>query len=171
MHAPLQNLIAAARAAEKRAKKHYNKSAFAVSLLKRSGETTEWGARWCDGALELSRRFRQLRENEALSGKFPYALAELLEPYREWESGTSRTEKPLVRKDGFNIEKIFELELQHVCVRQGRKGWADSDEGKKFMELAINNYLGALLNAGNRRLADFVGPFVTTAFLDRGAEN
>ncbi|MDO8945354.1 MAG: type III-B CRISPR-associated protein Cas10/Cmr2, partial [Desulfobacterales bacterium] len=51
--APLQDVVRAAQAAEKRAKNQLGRSAVAVTLFKRSGETNEWGAKWDSGGLDL----------------------------------------------------------------------------------------------------------------------
>ena len=50
---PLQDVVRAAQLAEKRAKMRLGRSAVAVTLFKRSGETIEWGVKWDDGGLEL----------------------------------------------------------------------------------------------------------------------
>lgn len=46
---PLQILLEAARQAEKRAKEHYDRDAFCIRLVKRSGETVMAGAKWTAG--------------------------------------------------------------------------------------------------------------------------
>src|SRR5690606_21367369 len=86
--APLQDVVRAAQAAEKRAKRDEGKGglgrgAVAVTLYKRSGEILEWGCRWNDGGLSLFRVLLCGLQEGALSTKFPHRLIELLEPYSE----------------------------------------------------------------------------------------
>jgi hypothetical protein len=154
MHAPLQNLVEAARQAEKRAKQEYGKSAFAISLFKRSGETIQWGAKWDSHAIELAGQFAALSAGDKppLSAKFPYALARLLRAYAI--DDTFR----IVPNNGFDPFDVFPAELAH-CVKQQDKG-----DLKTFKELA-DAYLG---DCENRRLDDFLGPFLTTTFINRG---
>jgi hypothetical protein len=154
MHSPLQNLVEAARAAEKRAKKEYDKAAFAVSLFKRSGETIQWGAKWDSAAIELAGEFAALSAGDKplLSAKFPYALARLLRAY-----ATDDTFR-IVPTSGFDPFDVFPAEFAH-CVRQQGK-----DVPEAFEELA-EDYLG---QCEGRRLDDFLGPFLTTTFINRG---
>src|ERR1035441_1892046 len=78
---PLQDVVRAAQDAEKRAKKELGRSAVAVTLFKRSGETIEWGCKWAGGGLELYRAIADALNAKKLSAKFPYRAAELLLPY------------------------------------------------------------------------------------------
>lgn len=154
MHAPLQNLVEAARAAEKRAKKDYGKSAFAVSLFKRSGETIQWGAKWESRAIALAEQFTQLTEDDRLSAKFPYALARLLRAY------AIEKNYKIEQKNGFNPFEVFPAEFAH-CIRQQGEGIPEN-----FFEIA-KQYL---TQCKGRRLDDFLGPFLTTVFIHRGGD-
>ncbi len=153
MHAPLQNLVEAARQAEKRAKHEYGKSAFAISLFKRSGETIQWGAKWDTAAIELAQCFaNNSGAGKPLSGRFPYALAELLRAYAMDDGFRIKT------ANGFDPFKVFPAEFAHVVSQQG-KNVPDT-----FATLA-----GKYLNdCKYRRLDDFLGPFLTTTFINRG---
>ena len=153
MHSPLQNLVEAARVAEKRAKKDYGKAAFAVSLFKRSGETIQWGAKWESKAIALADSFADLSgAGNPLSAKFPYALARLLRAY------AIDPEFRIVRSNSFDPFAVFRAEFAHVVKQQGR------DVPDMFVPLA-NEYLD---QCENRRLDDFLGPFLTTTFIQRG---
>jgi len=177
MHTPLQNLIEAAREAEKRAKKAdakggYGKAAFAVSLFKRSGEVQQWGAKWrqSDGsapALELATEFARLSMADGsrpaiLSNRFPYTLARLLAPYAE-RAGSSEFKIEAV--NGFDPIQVFPREVQHAVRQHSPDGWPKG-EGKAFLAL-IQQHLEA---CRSHRLDDFLGPFVTTSFLNRNEE-
>ncbi|VVM05289.1 type III-B CRISPR-associated protein Cas10/Cmr2 [Methylacidimicrobium tartarophylax] len=153
MHSPLQIVVEAARAAEKRAKSHYKRSAFAVSLFKRSGEILEWGANWDSGAIELLEQFASLTREKKLSGRFPYALASLLRRYEPVE-GAQRTKID---------SALYSADLKFVATRQAAESFSPA-EREELLSLA-GRYLE---NCGKeeRQLNDFLGPFLTTAFLE-----
>lgn len=84
--APLQDVVHAAEAAQKRAKRPVergggDRDAIAVSLFKRSGEINEWTCRWNSGGLELAQRILDGLEKEIFSGRFPHALHGAVKPY------------------------------------------------------------------------------------------
>jgi hypothetical protein len=78
VHAPMQDVIQAARDAESAAKRVPGKAAFCLSVLKRSGESAELAAPWNSGVIgvwdELDRKIH------ILSGRFPYRVIQLLKP-------------------------------------------------------------------------------------------
>ena len=157
---PLQAIVREAQGAEKRAKAKvekggYDRAAFAVSLLKRGGETIQWGAKWDSGALELYGLYCELRAAKKLSGRFPYALAGLLAPYE-------------LAKGGFDkADEIIRTELAHVMERQGNwKGKEDPDR----IDFA-NSASGYLAKLPDNRLEDFVHLFLTAAFIERSPDN
>ena len=79
---PLQDVVRAAQLAAKRAKRPpLARSAVAITLFKRSGETIEWGCKWESGGLELYRAISDAMAGGELSGKFPHRVVELLSPY------------------------------------------------------------------------------------------
>ncbi len=78
---PLQDVVQAARLAEKRAKTTLGRSAVAVSLFKRSGEITEWGCKWDGGGLPLYHATARALLTDQLSAKFPHRLCEILTPF------------------------------------------------------------------------------------------
>jgi len=153
---PLQHLVKEAQSAEKRAKKEYNRSAFAISLMKRGGEQINWGAKWEWNAIELFDNYCELRKSydikkkrgsNACSSRFPYALAALLKPYKldnEFES-----------IDLKRARDIISIELIHVMEQQG---------GGDLSKLC-DKYLKKLEN--ELKLDDFVKLFLTAAFIER----
>ncbi|MBQ7176838.1 MAG: type III-B CRISPR-associated protein Cas10/Cmr2 [Victivallales bacterium] len=165
---PLQSIVAEARNAEARAKKHYGRAAMAVSLLKHSGEIVHWGAKWTSGALKLYNKYTALRELEtdAAGARFPYALAALLDGYG-FEDG--------VFMDGFTPKEVFLSEFEHV-LRQQMKDVPEEDKNpltrndkKTLRELAVAYLDNLLLEASSRKdaLADFGKLFLVAAFLER----
>lgn len=84
---PLQDVVAAARGAENRAKNTLGRDAFSVCLMKRSGEIAEWGAKWGSGACELVDLWQKLIQEQKISAKGAHRYAELLTPYLRSRSG------------------------------------------------------------------------------------
>lgn len=159
---PLQAVVREAQHAEKRAKadakntEGYNRAAFTVSLLKRGGETVHWGAKWDWNALDLYDSYCEFRNNftarktsgpDAISGRFPYALANLLRPYR-------LAEKEELHQD-FNARAIIAEELETVFERQGGAN----------LRPKCSAYLKHLEDTG--KLQDFANLFLTAAFIER----
>jgi hypothetical protein len=175
MHTPLQNLVEAAREAEKAAKREYRdkkSGAFAAQLFKRSGEILRWGARWSDDAVKLADLFGQLTDDEKLSAKFPYALAANLRPYPQTPHPTLEAKpKPfrIESANGFDPLEVFAREFEHVLRQQSDDKWRSADvnnEASTFRTLA-QTYLK---ECHHRGLDDFLGPFLTTTFIRRASD-
>ncbi len=123
--APLQDVVQAAFAAEKRAKKLSGKHAFAISAFKRSGEITEWDARFdapgdhADndkhhrGATDALHWILHAIDEEILSAKFPHRLIQLVEPYR--------SNRGIEDASGFDAIATIERDLDTVIDRQRGK--------------------------------------------------
>jgi CRISPR/Cas system-associated protein Cas10 (large subunit of type III CRISPR-Cas system) len=157
MHAPLQGLVRAAREAEQRAKSALGRKAFAVNVYKRSGEILAWGGKWDAGALPLFRAFLARSKAGEISGKFAYALDELIAPYRN--TGSLRDAQ------GFDVKRVASLDLERVLDRQ------IGDKAKKAtiveeLRTLARNYLHHL---DDKKVAgDFPLLFRTAAFILRG---
>lgn len=186
--APLQDIVRAARAAEKRAKRDASsggegRSAFAVTLMKRSGETIEWGGKW-KGGLELYRAMVRAMDRSELTGRFPYRLVELLEGYLTEAAPLQRElEKDELRAGAahrdFPVRDIILLEFDH-CLRRQREprspaGQDAADGWLGGLREAAVEYLHSLTAAGvaetevERRLRAFIGLCQTVAFAHRTA--
>ncbi len=172
-NAPLQMLVKEAQKAEKRAKGIYDRAALAINVYKRSGEIIEWGCKWESGALELMAEVTRLSNEEKLSGRFPYALAALLQPYALEESDHEALAA---------MRSVIEKEVEHVLSRQGAelKG-----EREPLLE-KINAWLASCLlspesNSGDSRPKtqdpetekpdlrpqDFINLFLVETFMNR----
>lgn len=162
---PLQALVREAQAAEKRAKNRYAKDskgdyqggAFALSLMKRSGEIIEWGGKWdyeTVKPIELYRLYTKMDELDEASSRFPYALAELLAPYR---LSSEKNRSISVEQ----LKEIIHKEYEHVRGRQKLSG--DSSDQEKLDHLA-HNYLFSL---DEKSLEDFTSLFLASAFINR----
>lgn len=120
--APLQDVVRAAQAAEKRAKKAVaekglGRSAVAVTLFKHSGEIIEWGCKWEDGGLDLYQAIAEALLSGGLSSKFPHRVVELLDPYLTW-----KTQEPDCSFDKV-VDEIIAREIGMVCDRQRGPNW------------------------------------------------
>jgi hypothetical protein len=159
---PLQDCVQAAHAAEKRAKRArdaggFARNAVALTLLKRSGETIEWGASFAEnGGLELLMEFQRLyRLPKGIAGKFPSRIAGLLSRFDSVPEGlklTSEIREVVIRE----IEWAWD-QMESAKVLQGNKAG--------FFKL-IDGYLNHLIEHG-RPLADVWKLFGTEAFLKR----
>lgn len=114
---PLQDVVREALAAERRAKKDLGRSAVAVTLLKRSGETIHWGCHWNDGGLDVFTSVLDAIATGAVSRRFPHRLVGLLEGYLG-ESDPSQAEH-LEPAPNFPTLDIIHAETLHVLDRQG----------------------------------------------------
>ena len=147
---PLQRTVQEARHAEKRAKQDRGRAAFAVSLLKRSGEIIHWGGKWDSDAYALYELYTKMAAPEEASSRFPYALAQLLQPY-ELSKGTLADFKNVVFK-----------EFQHIRSRQLL---CEEEDTNKEFDLFAKRYLDHLFGHGNP--ADFTNLFLASAFINR----
>ena len=152
-NAPLQMLVREAQKAEKHAKKAYSRGALALALYKRSGEIVEWGCKWDDGeskvAVELMRLITACSagNNPPVSGKFPYALAQLLQPYQ-------------LKGAMSDMLEIILAEFGHVVGQQAN---GLSMEQKERLCLLAEKWL--LQTSG--KLEDFINLFLAETFINR----
>lgn len=139
--APLQDVVKAAQAAEKRAKRSkeeggLGRAAVAISLFKRSGEILEWGTRWSDDTKkEDSAGYRLLHTlldalgpKGKLNGRFPHKLEALLKVYLP--GSTSIRTDPEFES---SFPEVIRLELDH-CLKRNAGG--DLDESARQLFLA-----------------------------------
>jgi CRISPR-associated protein Cmr2 len=142
--APLQMLVKEAQKAEHAAKNRYGRSALALSLYKRSGEIIEWGCKWeAGGALELMAEITSLTSRGKLSGRFPYALATLLQPY------ALHGKHP-------HMLPVIKAEIRHVLSRQGHD-----------LTAGLAERIDVYLDSTKERLEDFVNLFLAETFINR----
>jgi hypothetical protein len=130
---PLQDAIRAAQQAEKRAKNQLGRAAVALTVMKRSGEITQWGAKWQSGGLELFRAIAELLNQDALSDKFPHRICQLLDPYRQ--AGGSRIEDAT----DFPAAEIIAQEFGFAITRQSATGCAASN--REILIPLLKDYL------------------------------
>mgnify|MGYP000877782311 CR=1 FL=1 len=157
--APLQDVVRAAQAAEKRAKKHGSeKNAFAVSVFKRSGEISEWEGAFREPAtLAVFGDLLRLMKDEILSSKFPHKLLEFIVPYRS----TGKMQD----YDSFDFIEAVNHDCELVIDRQRGKNY-NKDEGKRFHEL-MEAYLKTLSGTTTQKHQQLSGFLTVAAFLAR----
>lgn len=177
--APLQDVVRAARDAERRAKRDSTQgglgsAAVAVTLMKRSGEIIQWGTRW-EGGLTLYQTLRSALEEGRLSGKFCHRWIELLEAYLVERTGLMGRSSAGQTPAFTEVDDVIRRELEHVLSRQrGDRFPADPAERQSFLagiRSALQTYLGALSDAKvsspERRLQSVIGLCQTCAFAHR----
>lgn len=146
---PLQDVVRAARAAEKRAKSQLGRAAVAVSLFKRSGEITEWGAKWDSGGLELYEAIAGRLDSEALGNRFPHRICQLLEPYRTDASPLMARKKTLRETRDFDAHSVICQEFGFAISRQSRPG--RQNENREHLMPSLEAYLAGLRKAREER--------------------
>ncbi len=153
--APLQDAVEAARRAESRAKSTLGRNAFSISLMKRSGEIIEWGARWDSGARQLLDTWQECIENGLISTKGAHRYAELLTPYMSRQSALVQYEQ----HSPYNTAavRIAQLEFDSMLERQWT-GSKDSPARDKLRQ-ALQVYTDKLVqekkaNSGEYRVSN-----------------
>ena len=169
---PLQDVVRAAQAAERRAKKQLGRSAVAVTLFKRSGETIEWGARWESGGLQLYRAIALGLESEQLSGKFPYRFAELLSPYVTETTPLVKVANMVQTVHKFNNgADVVRVEFAHVLSRQRGPSFPSAKLASELLvsslKADLDNYLAGLETKPEEMLQYVIGLCQTVAFAHR----
>lgn len=161
---PLQQLIHAAQAAEKKAKNDYGRAACQVRLLKRGGEETHWGFKWASPALPLYVRFSELskREKRSIAGGFPAALAQRFTNY----GLLSEHKTPF--NDTF-LEQLPELLKREFADVMSRQASELSGEERGDLQTRFNHLIE---DAGDSRqitarAEDILKLFLASAFLHR----
>ncbi|WP_009960617.1 type III-B CRISPR-associated protein Cas10/Cmr2 [Verrucomicrobium spinosum] len=189
VYTPLQDLIQAARTAEERAKNVVGRKAFSVTLMKRSGEITEWGAQWDSQGLQLCEQIAACLTEGTLASRFPHRVCALLEPYRSRKTGLTRSlpQSSQASLDAFTVaeaEEVIHREFEFAIARHA-KSYPDTSSSPP-LSATLKSYLSAILKqwntAGEDRkngsaprepsavqqlLSDVIGLCTTVAFAHR----
>ncbi|MFZ4767290.1 MAG: type III-B CRISPR-associated protein Cas10/Cmr2, partial [Roseimicrobium sp.] len=114
---PMQEVIQSAREAETAAKKVPGKSALCLRVLKRSGESAEFAAKFESGVLGVWQELSS--EVHDISGRFPYRYMQLLKPLLANSSeDADQGWQPRWTPD---LITVCEAELRHVLIQQASK--------------------------------------------------
>ncbi len=149
---PLVRLIEEARSAEHRAKEFYDRNALALSVVKRSGEILQWGAKFDSVAWQLYDKFTECHRGKIVSGKFASALAMFTKQYNLDE---------VAKEETGLFADIVNADFQIVCKRQVEK---DKKLPEDFLELG-RSYIDELKE--KQLLKDFPLLFLCANFLFR----
>jgi CRISPR-associated protein Cmr2 len=166
---PLQDVVKAAGAAVHRAKDEHHRRAVAVTLLKRSAGSVEWGCRWDEGGLELHAAFARALREKRLSGKAPYRLVEVVTPYLSQPTPllVERAAVGDARDFGRDLNEILGRELDIILDRH-RAGDVSLPELHGQLRPHLDNYLkhfpeGAI----SAKLKAIIGLCEIVAFFDK----
>ena len=155
---PLQDLIRAAQIAEKDAKTKVGRPAFSVTLMKRSGEISHWGAKWDSGGLALYREIAKRLVSDEISAKFPHRVCQLLEPYLTRETSISRQIDAI---DAVTARELIASEFAFAATRQGSPAIAGN------LAAPLDRYIIHLEDEPQAILESVIGLCTTLAFADR----
>lgn len=115
VHSPMQDTIQAAREAERTAKKITGKGAFCLTVLKRSGESVSFSARWEHPVTSVWDELDSGIHN--LSARFPHRYAALAKALVNAGRGTGNT--AYVETWDETLKSSIEAELRYVLRQQG----------------------------------------------------
>ncbi len=154
---PLQDLIKAAQDAERYAKSTIGRPAFSLTLMKRSGETEVWGARWISGGRALYEGIAKAMSEGRLTGKFPYRVCKLLSSYLTTRTGITRQNDVA----DFQTHAVIRQEFAHALDRQGQGAGA-----AEVLQL-LDTYLSQLGTEPQPCIEAIIGLCKTVAFTQR----
>jgi CRISPR-associated protein Cmr2 len=118
IRSPMQDTIQAARDAEAAAKQVEGKGAFSLRVLKRSGESVGFSARWASPVIGVWEEL-QSRVHD-LSGRFAHRYASLLKPLVLAGASSSGDPESLYEREWRpELIEAAEAELGHALHRQG----------------------------------------------------
>lgn len=165
---PLQDVVREAQRAEKRAKGDpaqggLGRSAVAVTLLKRSGETIEWGCQWASGGLEAFSQMVQALQTEVVSAKFPHRIVELVDGYL-----AETVDKPGAIKSVAHFANVADeiLARETAVAADRQRGKHYSAESARRIQEAVAHYLKGLSPA-EAKVQALIGLCQTVAFIER----
>lgn len=166
---PLQDVVREAQRAEKRAKGELERSAVAVTLMKRSGEIIRWGSKWESTGLGALAAIIDGMKNEVVSAKFPHRVVALVEGYRTGREYPYGGPAPT---DDFEpvAARILEHDIDTAIDRQ--RGTNYSQVSAEEIRNKILGYLNSpfLTNAGHK-IDALIGLCQTAAFAHRTARD
>ncbi len=169
--APLQDVVRAAQAAEKRAKRKWAsqklKHAFALTILKRSGEITEWDARFDNDDPKDAPAFRRAlpaffavtraMDADVLSANFPHKMLAFIAPYRSRNNTSDLTDFP--------VKQAVLADLATVMDRQ--RGASYNPDAAGQVSAALKAYLDCLPDTPADVFEALTGLFTAAAFIVR----
>lgn len=114
---PMQDMIQAAREAESSAKRVKNKGAYCMRVIKRSGESSEFAARFESGVRGVWQELGSTAHER--SNRFAYRYVQLIKPLLSNPGATTSNQwEPVWNSE---LVKACEAELAHVLTRQAEQ--------------------------------------------------
>jgi CRISPR-associated protein Cmr2 len=166
---PLQDVVRAAQRAEKRAKGGIkdgglDRSAVAVTLMKRSGETIEWGCKWAGGGLEAFDGMLSAIAKNRVSAKFPHRIVELVNGYRVSGKGTMGGTTPAAEFETV-VDEVLLRDIALAVERQ--RGEADgSKDAAQALRVGLERYIKSI-DGVREKVEGLIGLCQTAAFVVR----
>lgn len=120
VRSPMQDVIQAAREAEHAAKAVVGKGAFALRVLKRSGESVQFAGRFDSGVAGVWDELNDLRDDQ--SARFIYRFLQKLKPLLLTVKEGRQTWEPAWQNKNGNLLEIVEAELAHSLASHSRDG-------------------------------------------------
>ena len=140
-----------------------------MTLIKRSGETVQWGCNWDSGGLEAYLLMSQALQNKIISARFPYRLIELTSKYI---NHTASHKDNTHQTDFFGKEdaiKVLEKEISFVAERQKGPKY-DPSEVQKLSKAILQFLQHGSLKTPRQIIAALIGLCQTVAFIVRNTE-
>jgi hypothetical protein len=157
VRSPMQETIQAARDAERAAKDVPDKGAFALHVLKRSGEAVGFAAKWSSGVVSV---WGELDADiHDLSGRFAHRYASLVKALVIIGGGPGGAE--YAPDWTGTLREAVAAELAHVLHQQGAK---KTEKAREFAD----HWCGLLIPALSPR--DYLHFWLTWAFINRLAK-
>ncbi len=160
---PLQDVVREAQQAQKRAKKKLNRGAVAVTLLKRSGETIQWGCKWDDGGLDAYTAMVEALRDDVVSAKFPHRIIELVEKYDTREEGHEVAIRSHDKEFLKVVDDILAADISVAADRQRGKNYSASEMER--LRIPLEKYLKK--TPGDQKVRSLIGLCETVAFIAR----
>ncbi|NLH73744.1 MAG: type III-B CRISPR-associated protein Cas10/Cmr2 [Verrucomicrobia bacterium] len=162
---PLQDTVREAQAAEKRAKTDYGRSAIAITLAKRSGETIHWGCKWESHGLDAYSQMMCALQEETVSEKFPHRIIELVQRYQTDHSGKLGA---IVTTESFeNIAlDVLKKEIDTAADRQRGVNY-NADKVKNVRDTLVAYLSHPDLKSADEKVRALAGLCQTVAFVSR----
>ncbi|MDH7501790.1 MAG: type III-B CRISPR-associated protein Cas10/Cmr2 [Verrucomicrobiota bacterium] len=162
---PLQDAVREAQAAEKRAKTVYGRSAVAITLAKRSGETIHWGCKWDSHGLDACIQMISALRKKIVSEKFPHRIVELAQRYQTKHSGKLGATETTRDFETIALD-VLQKEIDTAADRQ--RGANYNTNEVKIVRDTITAYLSSPnLKSADDKVRALVGLCETVAFVSR----
>ncbi|MEI7811088.1 MAG: type III-B CRISPR-associated protein Cas10/Cmr2 [Ignavibacteria bacterium] len=168
----LQDVLTEARSAEKYAKDKLGRDAFAISIIKHSGERTITGAKFSEeaGYIALIKTFTKAIEEESLSGSFIYQVESEIIPMLD-AGGEKNTEEGKAAPKAENIEEIKAVISSIIKFTLKRQTETMPNKNKELTEKLKKDLLKMVMSTKNATgIIELTALLKSAQFLMRGGD-